>query len=738
EALQAFMDIDVEPGSNEFFQFAGTLLKNNRSIQGLAWAPQVKSEDLADFLTKRRLKRPKYALKKATDKGFRPAELNAELYFPIRFVTTLRRKNRAEGLDLGSNSQLRKSLLESRDTGKIRFESPSGLLPQNKNRGGILLVVLPVYHGKAIPKTQVERRGKFRGFVLGLFRMNRVLVEVISREERKQFEITIMGQGGGFVETVVFKNIIKDVHDLRWESSLTAGSRAWLTRIRPSDAYWQRNSAYVSRFVLLGALMSGFFLNAFLLIFAGRNSRVERLVQERTVELSQSNLFLDSLVDTIPDAIIARDASNGQFALLNKAGEDRLGQSQFRLNGKTMNDVLPTDEASRSREQDRLVLSEQKLLDIAEEPYQSAEGKRFARTRKAPIFGPDGQVRYLLSISTDITKEREIRAALEESKDRYAALVELAPDAFVIVNLAGIVLIVNSKSEELFGYKRAEILGQDVSSLFPREEVKKSKWLLHEGSDLAPQEVVGRHKDGSLLPLELTLGSIENIDERLLVGAFRDTRMRRKAEIAVAQLQEIHHRVKNNLQIVLSLLRLQARQVKDPRLESLLSESGSRIQAMALIHEQLYQSETVDRIQFAEFLRSLKEKLVLAYARQAKNLKVVLDEGIEPWLPIDRCVPAGLIVHELVLNSFLHAFPDDRPGEILIKLKIIDQAVIEIEVADDGIGFPADKDFRTSDSLGLQLVNDLIEQLKGEIHLEVDGGSRFIARFPMNPNGQKS
>lgn len=734
EALQAFMDIDAEPGSAAFYQFGGTLLENNRSIQGLAWAPQVRFKDLDSFLTKARQDLPDFALKESAKGGFLPRPTNAEIYFPLRFVTTRKSRNRAAGLDLAAHFQLRKSLIESRDSGQIKFAAPVAILPENTKRGTVLLVALPVYHGNGTPKSSEARRHQFRGFVIGLFRMNRVLAEVVSKEARDQFEIVIFGQGDDLGETVAFKNLIEEVQDIPWESTLKIGSRAWVARIRPSANYWQKNSAYVSRFVLFGALMSGFFLNAFLLIFAGRNSRVERLVQERTVELSQSNLFLDSLVDTIPDAIIARDAATGQFALLNKAAEIFLGRTQIQLSGKTMADVLPTSEASRNLRQDRLMLAEMKLLDIAEEPYQSPEGERFARTRKAPIFGPDGQVRYLLSISTDITKDREIRAVLEKSKERYAALVELAPDAFVIVNSLGVVLIVNTKAEELFGYKRSEIVGQDVSKLFPKDEVKKSRWLLDENAGSAPHEVQGRHKDSSLLPLELTIGSIDNVDERLIVGAFRDTRVRRKAEIAVAQLQEIHHRVKNNLQIVHSLLRLQSRQVKDPKLESLLSESGSRIQAMALIHEQLYQSETVDRIQFADFLKSLKEKLVQAYARQAKNLTVLVEDDIEPWLPIDRCVPAGLIVHELVLNSFLHAFPDDRPGEITIKLTVIDQAEIEIEVSDDGIGFPEDKDFRTSDSLGLQLVNDLVDQLKGEIDLVVDGGSQFRARFPINPN----
>lgn len=738
EALQAFMDGERQPGSKEFYQFSSALLKNNRSIQGLAWAPRVNFEDKETFVAQVRKDNPRFKLREITKRGFVPAHSTTDEYFPLSYAVTLNRRGTAVGVDLGSDFRIRRAFDESRDTASICWADPSALMPRRRNKRNTLLVVLPVYSGLETPVSVEERREKLQGFVLGLFVLKKVLGEVVPQDARRKFEILIYGKGDGFDEPLVFKNLVKKPIDIPWNGTVQLGSQKWEVRVCPSDLYWQKNSAYVSRFVLLGALGSGFFLNAFLLIFAGRSARVERLVQERTVEVTQSNLFLDSLVDTIPDAIIARDANSGEFALLNRAGEDLIGQTQTELGGKTMSDILSKEEASRSIEQDRVVLAQKKLVDIEEEPFRFGKSERFMRTRKAPIFGTDGQVRYLLSISTDITKEREIRAALEASKERYAALIELAPDAFLIVNSKGSVLIVNSKAEDLFGYKRSEILGENVRKLFSEKDLEQAAWLTASQFDGAPREVVGRHKDGSPLPLELTLGSIENGDERLVVGAFRDTRLRRKAEIAVAQLQEIHHRVKNNLQIVHSLLRLQSRQVKDPKLEALLSESGSRIQAMALIHEHLYQSETVDRIQFGDFLEGLKQKLVQAYARQAKNLTVTLEGGAAPWLPIDRCVPAGLIVHELVLNGFRHAFPNDRPGEIRIGLKVTEDSMIELEVADNGVGFPEDKDFRNSSSLGLQLVNDLVHQLGGEIHLEVDGGSRFKARFPVDPNSDKA
>ncbi|MBT3605537.1 MAG: PAS domain S-box protein [Candidatus Latescibacteria bacterium] len=191
-------------------------------------------------------------------------------------------------------------------------------------------------------------------------------------------------------------------------------------------------------------------------------------------------------------------------------------------------------------------------------------------------------------------------------------------------------------------------------------------------------------------------------------------------------LKEIHHRVKNNLQIISSLLNLQSGYIDDARTQEMFKESQSRIQSMALIHEKLYQSEDLARVDFSEYIVSLVNFLMRSYSPGGVN--IALD--VEPvFLSLDTSIPCGLIVSELVSNSCKYAFPEGRSGEIYVRLKPIDNEHYELGVGDTGIGFPEDVDFQETESLGLQLVTTLADQLDGEIELDRSKGTEFRIRF---------
>ena len=194
-------------------------------------------------------------------------------------------------------------------------------------------------------------------------------------------------------------------------------------------------------------------------------------------------------------------------------------------------------------------------------------------------------------------------------------------------------------------------------------------------------------------------------------------------------LEEIHHRVKNNLQVVSSFLRLQSAHVQDPAALEMFTESRNRIQSMALVHEKLYQSADLSRVDFAEYVRSLSSLLVSSY--RARAAAVTLRTKVENvMLGIDVAVPLGLVINELVSNCLKYAFPSGRTGEVRVELGPAAAGGNLLIVADDGIGFPADTDFRRTDTLGMQLVCALTEQLGGSIELVSAGGTEFRIRFP--------
>ncbi|MDP3876760.1 MAG: histidine kinase dimerization/phosphoacceptor domain -containing protein [Methylobacter sp.] len=192
-------------------------------------------------------------------------------------------------------------------------------------------------------------------------------------------------------------------------------------------------------------------------------------------------------------------------------------------------------------------------------------------------------------------------------------------------------------------------------------------------------------------------------------------------------LKEVYHRVKNNLQVVSSLINLQAKNVKHEETAALLKQSADRVKAMALIHEKLYQSKDLTRIDFNEYIRSLVDHLLFGYgAPPGKiNLNIKIDNI---FLDVDTAIPCGLIINELLSNALKHAFPDDRHGEISISFTQ-DQGEFILIIADNGIGFPPGLDFKNSSSLGLQLVATLTNQLMGRMTLDPADGSVFTLRF---------
>ncbi len=192
-------------------------------------------------------------------------------------------------------------------------------------------------------------------------------------------------------------------------------------------------------------------------------------------------------------------------------------------------------------------------------------------------------------------------------------------------------------------------------------------------------------------------------------------------------LREIHHRVKNNLQIISSLLNLQSRYIKDVDALDIFAESQNRVRSMAIIHEKLYNSESMSEIDFGEYISDLTESLFYNYRVNPSriSLKKNMDEI---YFDVDTAIPCGLIVNELITNCLKHAFPGDDKGEICIELLKTDDKHV-LNVKDNGVGFPEDIDFKNTKSLGLQLVNNLVSQVDGTIELDGSNGSSFNIIF---------
>jgi PAS domain S-box-containing protein len=320
-------------------------------------------------------------------------------------------------------------------------------------------------------------------------------------------------------------------------------------------------------------------------------------------------------------------------------------------------------------------------------------------------------------VEVEVARERAEKAHMQ-----FRALLEAAPDSMIVTDSGGRIVLANGRTRRIFGYAAAELAGSAMAMLLPA-------W---KGKDPEAGETWARRKDGSGFPADVTLSPMASDQGTLIIAAVRDITLRKQAEEGTrksllekeALLKEIHHRVKNNLQIVSSLLRLQASRIRDEKDREMMRESEERVNSMSLIHEMLYQAKDLSRIQFGDYVAGLTSELLQGYAADPGRIRLDLD--VEPVdLDINWAIPLGLIINELVSNALKYAFPGGRAGTIGLLLAVRNGELI-LEVRDDGVGLPLDLEARRTGSLGLQIVDSLSRQLGGEGRFTSEGeGARF-------------
>ena len=326
-----------------------------------------------------------------------------------------------------------------------------------------------------------------------------------------------------------------------------------------------------------------------------------------------------------------------------------------------------------------------------------------------------------------------------------AGILDIADDAIISMNGHQEIVLFNQGAERIFGYSFADVIGQSLNLLLPARFIDVHRQHVDafaRSADVARKmgerhEISGRRADGTEFPAEASISKLVVDDEVIFTVILRDITARKQAEDRLRAslrekeilLQELHHRVKNNLQVIKSLLRLQAHSVRDPALRELFRDSQNRVHAMALVHEQLYRAHDLDHIDFTAYLRELAASVLRSYEGRCAQIRLTFDIDDAVALDIDAAIPLGLILTELVSNSIKHAFRDDRIGTIAVGLRS-DADGLALSVRDDGVGIPATVDLRATGSLGLQLVGDLTQQLGGVVSIEQRGGVCFQVRIP--------
>jgi PAS domain S-box-containing protein len=483
------------------------------------------------------------------------------------------------------------------------------------------------------------------------------------------------------------------------------------------------------------------------------NARLADRVQDRTAALgreiagrARAERRFELAFQQGPEPMVMLDAA-GAIVLANQQVERVFGHGRDELAGRHVERLFPEREWATLR-----TLREQLIADPAPGRVETAlqlsaqakDGTELPVDLGLSVVEVANGV-LLLGIIRDLRERQRAEAA----QAILAAVVDSAHDAIFSIDTDLRITTWNAGAEHLFGYRAEQVLGKPVALLWPAEDIEKesrtSRALMDEQRSMY-NETRRRHRDGRLIDISLTRSPIRTPAGKVLglSTIARDIGLRKQAELAMRAslhekevlLKEIHHRVKNNLQIVTSLLSLQAGGVDDPRITALMRETQHRVKSMALMHETLYRGGNLAALDLRKYVHELVDYLRHSYGPALRRVAVVVDVDSLP-LPIDSAIPCGLILTELVSNAFKHAFPEPMTGTLRVEGRPGSAGTYVLRVVDDGRGMPREVDPLHSRSLGLQLVDNLARQLRGEFTRDAaDRGTHFTIRFATSRVGQ--
>jgi len=471
------------------------------------------------------------------------------------------------------------------------------------------------------------------------------------------------------------------------------------------------------------------------------NRELQREISERIRverELIENQTYTRRIIDSSLDMICAAD-KEGEITEFNKAAEHAFGYNSREIIGKHTS-VLYRQDPQHEEVFGKLLLESGEysgeVINIRK------NGDEFISYLSASVLRDENEnVIGFMGVSRDITELKKSELELVESEERYRALYNQAYIGIAQVSLDGGFIQVNSQLCQMLGHASTDLLEKTIEEITHPDDIKQDDVIrekfFKEGIERVTFEKRYIHKNGATIFANITVSLVKDQDNKAMyfVTVFDDITDRKKAEEELKNslkekeilLKEVHHRVKNNLQVISSILNLQSSYVSDENTLEILKESQDRIKSMSYIHESLYQTKDFARINFTEYIFNLSKNLLHSYHfyEGLVEMKYDLDQI---YLNLDQAIPCGLIVNELLSNSFKYAFPDKRRGVIEVKLEEVNKRII-LDVMDNGIGLPSDFNIETTETLGLQLVTTLIEQIDAELTMISDQGTKFKITF---------
>lgn len=452
--------------------------------------------------------------------------------------------------------------------------------------------------------------------------------------------------------------------------------------------------------------------------------------KETETELTKRERQFRQFANTI-DVVIWISSPDKNVTYVNPAFEDVWGMPAEELYADIENfleRIHPDD-----REQVRQAMFEDQKTGNYNEEYRIVrpDGEvRWIHDQAYPIEDENGNVIRIVGIAQDITNRKRI----QEEKETF---FDLTLDLFALADFEGNFLEINKAFVETLGYTRSKLLSEPFLNFVHPDDRKQTEAVLEslgEGKEVTNFENRYRTKDGDYRWLSWRARPKDDI----VFAVARDVTDRKKFEQQLQSiieeketlLKEVHHRVKNNLQVVISLLDLKRRKIDNPQVDRSLIDSRQRIKSMALIHELLYQSESLSSINFEDYLDRLIDRLLVFRDPDPENPEIEVEVDLDD-MKLESAIPCGLMLNELISNALEYGRDSDDRTHIEVSLTEDDGEVV-LEVADNGEGFPSSFDIEDSDTLGMDVVKSLAEyELQGTLEIENNDGARVTVTFPL-------
>ncbi len=463
-------------------------------------------------------------------------------------------------------------------------------------------------------------------------------------------------------------------------------------------------------------------------------------IKKAELALKKSEERYRLLVENSTDVIYKTDLK-GYYKYVNNAFIKTTGFNEKEILNINCLDIVPSENRKTIRKFYLNQLNKKISVEQYEVPVITKKKKIIWVNQLSKIdINDQGEPEGFTITARDITEKREAEIALKNSEERYKGLFLNLTDAIILVNENNDILDMNPASYKLFGLNKNSKKKLNLYEFIAKEDAERSREKsleLREIGEIKEFEIKIVDAKGKRKIVELSSNAVyingkfkgsrdilRDITEKKIINNELVQSLKEKEVL----LKEVHHRVKNNLQVISSILNLQSTYINDEKTLSILRESQNRVKSMSFIHESLYRTKDFNNIDFSEYIERLSKNMVYSY-QYSKN-RIILKLNIDKvFLSLDISIPCGLIINELLSNALKYAFPKNKKGEIYIGVKQIKKSKIEIKVEDNGVGLPKDIDFEKGESLGMLLVNTLVEQIDGHIKVRSKEGTKYLITF---------